>query len=450
MCFLQEAKMLNRILYNYIKIRRRHTFTVKELEQESLWKLKRLVRYAWLNVPFYSRKMRQAGLTPDEIHSLDDLAKLPIIPKSELMSQPKSEVLAHNMHLWNVLIRHTTGTTGKPSKIFWSNAYADYVTALRFVNTWRLGIGLNQKVMNIEFYGPQKIAPSKGYRVPNPLREVKKATIGPWVAPGLMSFRWKKLGFQRSVEEMVEEVIRFKPAGVFSRASYLRKLGKALESYAPRPEINKVLITGEIITESCKKDIHASLGSEVFETYGAMEFGSIGLECAAHDGLHLQPHLIVEVLKDGHKVGPGESGEVVITNLENTLMPFIRYKLGDIAVVGPSDGCECGSRLARLSQVVGRPQEVLVTPAGTRVYSREIIRTIERQVGVTDFQIEQNEAGDIRVRLPPCHGFEVIKSDIVHILKGFLGEGVPISCEVWNQDFRIPKYRPVFSRRVVA
>lgn len=442
--------MLNRILYNYIKIRRRHTFTVKELEKESLLKLRRLVRHAWLNVPFYSRKMRQAGLTPDEIHSLDDLARLPVIAKSELMFQITSEVLAHNMHLWNALIRHTTGTTGKPSKIFWGNAYADYVTAQRFVNTWRLGIGLNQKVMEIEYYGPQKIAPLKGYRVSDPLREVKKATIGPWVAPGLVTFRWKKLGFQRSVEEMAEEIIRFNPAGVFSRASYLRKLGKILESHTPRPEIKKALITGEIITESCKKNIHDSLGAEVFESYGAMEFGSIGLECTAHNGLHLQPHLIVEVLKDGQRVGPGESGEVVITNLENMLMPFIRYKLGDIAVVGSIDRCECGSNLARLSQVVGRPQEVLVTPAGTRVYSREIIRTIERQVGVMDFQIEQNEAGDIQVRLPPFHGFETIKSDIVHILKEFLGEDVPISCEVWNQDFQTPKYTPVFSRRAIA
>src|SRR5581483_3500329 len=111
-----------------------------------------------------------------------------------------------------------------------------------------------------------------------------------------------------------------------------------------------------------------AFGPAVFETYGCREVMLIGSECERHDGLHLSAeNLIVEVIVDGRPARPGETGEVVITDLHNLGMPFIRYANGDLATAMDDSACACGRSLPRIGSIEGRVTETLRDAEGGRV-----------------------------------------------------------------------------------
>jgi phenylacetate-CoA ligase len=148
-----------------------------------------------------------------------------------------------------------------------------------------------------------------------------------------------------------------------------------------------------------------AFGDGIFETYGCREVMLIGSECHAHDGLHLSAeNLVVEVVvrsATGERPAlPGEVGEVVITDLHNLGMPFIRYVNGDLAVQGPALACACGRTLPRLGSVEGRSTETLRDAAGRRVgglvFNLIMVPLADR---VRQFQVVQHVDGSITLKL---------------------------------------------------
>jgi phenylacetate-CoA ligase len=118
--------------------------------------------------------------------------------------------------------------------------------------------------------------------------------------------------------------------------------------------------TAEVLLPNHRNLIARAFNCSVFNRYGLAEAtGYVAQECNAHQGLHVNGGLVVvEVVKDGEPCGPGETGSIVLTNLHNYAMPFIRYDTGDLATVG--DGCSCGRAFPVLARIEGRsPQWVL-------------------------------------------------------------------------------------------
>jgi phenylacetate-CoA ligase len=136
--------------------------------------------------------------------------------------------------------------------------------------------------------------------------------------------------------------------------------------------------------------------------------GLIGCECEQHAGMHVNvDHLVVEFLApDGRPVGPGETGHVVVTDLLNHAMPFIRYRVEDLAAP-VARSCPCGRGLPLMSGVVGRTADFLVRLDGTRVAGVSLIEnSLTRFGGIEQMQIVQDDADRIRLRLVPGVGFE--------------------------------------------
>ncbi|MBN1151702.1 MAG: phenylacetate--CoA ligase family protein, partial [Dehalococcoidia bacterium] len=108
-------------------------------------------------------------------------------------------------------------------------------------------------------------------------------------------------------------------------------------------------------------------GTNPFSKYSAFEVYEIASECSAHKGMHIQAEdIVVEVVnEDGSAAAPDRMGRVIVTNLHNYAMPFIRYELGDLAAIDPTP-CECGRHLPRLVGIVGRMSELIVTPSDRR------------------------------------------------------------------------------------
>jgi phenylacetate-CoA ligase len=130
----------------------------------------------------------------------------------------------------------------------------------------------------------------------------------------------------------------------------------------------------------------------VFETYGCREFMLIAAECECRQGLHLTAeHLWVEILDDAGNPAPaGEEGNVVVTDLFNYGMPFIRYATGDRAVASP-EPCRCGRGLPLLSKIVGRQLDVIRTPDGRLIPGEFFPHLIKDFPAVRRFQVVQEE-----------------------------------------------------------
>jgi phenylacetate-CoA ligase len=171
---------------------------------------------------------------------------------------------------------------------------------------------------------------------------------------------------------------------------------RKLKPYSPR----SIVVGGEKLHGFQRQVIEEVFQSPIFETYGCREFMLIGAECDRHEGLHLTAeNLLVEVLDDDGRPTPaGEEGNVVITDLYNYGMPFIRYANGDRAIAGWGT-CSCGRGLPLLKKVTGRSLDILTTPDGHRVPGEFFPHLLKDFPAIERFQVVQEEPELIRLKI---------------------------------------------------
>ncbi len=162
-----------------------------------------------------------------------------------------------------------------------------------------------------------------------------------------------------------------------------------------------VVVGAEKLHGFQREAIERVFKAPVFETYGSREFMLLGAECPEHDGLHLTAeNQLIEILDDhGQPVAPGQEGNVVVTDLTNFGMPFIRYANGDLAIAETGGNCRCGRGLGRLHSITGRRLDVLSTPDGHRLPGEFFPHMFKELPGVRRFQVVQDVPEAITVRI---------------------------------------------------
>lgn len=164
--------------------------------------------------------------------------------------------------------------------------------------------------------------------------------------------------------EMAGRISAFRPRTLRGHPHLLLEVGQLLEG-ASRPRIGT---WGESLDSLTRAALHECYGSQPMDLYGTTEVGVVAWQCAKTDVYHLNHEsVLVEILDPGGRpVAPGESGEVVLSGLGNPLMPFIRYRIGDLAAWSDRP-CKCGSKLPGLSVVEGRTLDWVTSGDGSRV-----------------------------------------------------------------------------------
>jgi phenylacetate-CoA ligase len=115
----------------------------------------------------------------------------------------------------------------------------------------------------------------------------------------------------------------------------------------------------------------------------------VAFECHTHEGLHVSSeHVICEILTNGEPAAPGEVGDVVLTDLDNRAMPFIRYAPGDMAAWSPQ-ACSCGRGLPLLQSLAGRRTDVIVGPSGQAAHGILFSRALAQLNWFGDYQVRQ-------------------------------------------------------------
>ena len=431
--------MLHRIVWDYIAARRSHKLKGKELAELQGRKLRSLVDHAYRTVPFYHDAFARRNITPDQIRSAEQLRLLPVLTRQDIQDNYPDRMLASGKSTAGTVIRHTSGTIGRPLEVVWDNEDCDRNTARHLVMAQSLGLSLLDKTVDIMYLGPEKPEPST---TPE-MSRLRKILVGPITTPMIFTLRSRKTGFRRSVLEVEKELLKLRPTAIYSRPSYLRRLGSQLDREGKKLQVGKILAGGEYLSSSVRKELEGYFDSEVFNGLGAQELGTLGAECSEHRGIHLfSDHFAFELLRDGEPASAGEAAELVVTSLHNRTMPLIRYKLGDVVVPESGVDCACGLGLPRLREIRGRLDDGLELPDGTRIPVGPVVDYIE-SLGLRDYQLVQTGKGSVLVKLVQEQDTKQTVQTLFSYLRSLFGNDVQIRLEEWKEDDIPPKYRPV-------
>lgn len=213
--------------------------------------------------------------------------------------------------------------------------------------------------------------------------------------------QWRTISLMQPVDALVAQLNDFGPAALASYPSAACLLAREQRAGRLHLDLRQVWTGGENLTAAARAAIGGAFDAPVREEYGASEFPSIAVECAA-GALHVNADwLILEPVDAAYRpVRPGcASHTVLLTNLANRVQPLIRYDLGD-AVTLCEDRCPCGSGLPTI-RVHGRSDEVLVFPDGrgatVRLLPLVLTTVLEESAGVHEFQLAPSGPGRLRL-----------------------------------------------------
>ncbi|MCW4007335.1 MAG: phenylacetate--CoA ligase family protein [Candidatus Bathyarchaeota archaeon] len=315
---------------------------LRKIQEE---RLRAIVKYAYKNVPFYHRKFKSAGITPDDIKSVNDLYRIPLTTKLEIQAQSFRDIVDKNVDLNSLVKGATSGSTGIPLTIFSDKKVEHFYEAIWMRAMLEDGLRVQDRMMII--------ADPRGFP--------KK--IGLLHRLGLE--KRKHISIFDSIEHQMTLLREFRPNVIKSYASSLFNLASEFRDALRRLNVRLLFSGAELLNVESRKLISSAFGGELFDFYACNEFGLLAWECKAHEGYHLNvDSTLMEFLDDeGEVVSTNEKGRVVCTGLLNYVMPLIRYELGDIVV--PADyECSCGIILPLIKFVEGRSDDFLVAPNG--------------------------------------------------------------------------------------
>ncbi len=369
--------------------------------------LKRLIRRAAL-MPFWHQRFLESGVEASRFHGFDDLRRIPPLSKDDFRASDISEYTESGTA---PELKHTSGTSGKPFSfvpgkrarhpIFWRLASLKFL----FVESWSVPKSIAVKIAQIKV----------GVRTEYLHKDFLMIAVG--------DFRKEPLSIR-------EKLNAFEPDILIAYPSVLRDLAHSIQKDAGENMIRPryLVSSGEKITPQVRTYIEDVFGVTIYDRYGIQEVGVIGVECRVHDGFHInEESLIVEVVHKGMPVPDGETGEVLITDLFNTTMPFIRYSTGDLGTLR-REPCSCGLSSARL-WIDGRIDATV--PLAGRIFHHLELTTLlnEFMESIVEYQIVKTSPDQITLRIVPARGFNDMESE--RIKKKFRTEvnvAVKITC----------------------
>jgi len=381
-------------------------------------RLRRLIDHAYWHVPYYREAMDSAGLRPGDITTLEDLRRLPLLTKQAVRENLYFDLMSDTHRKKDVYRISTSGSTGQPLVVWvdrhqlefrWaatcrSQEWTGYRFGDRTVRLWHQTIGMDRMQIVKErldaFLSRRRFVPA---------------------------FEMNAAG----VREMQRLIRDCKPTLVDGYAESFHYLAKqGLDPSLREIGIKGIMSSAQTLDPESRRVIEEAFGTHVFDKYGSREFSGIAYECEHHTGHHVVAEgYIVEILVGDRPALPGELGEVVITDLNNYVMPFIRYRLGDLAYAADDPGpCPCGRGLPRIGAVEGRVQSIVLGANGVAMPGSFFLHTLKDYgYAIARFQIEQTAPDEIIFRYVRAPRFTPrILGEILGVFRQYLGETMRI------------------------
>ena len=389
-------------------------------EQIREWQSERLVKQVqnvWDNVPMYRRRMEEAGLTPADIQSVDDLKKLPFITKDDLRDEYPFGLLARPLKEC-VRIQSTSGTTGRRVVAFYTQHDIDLWEECCARAIVAAG-GTEDDVCQVCY----------GYGL---------FTGGPGLNGGSHKVGCLTLPMSSgNTDRQIQFMTDLGSTIICCTPSYAAYLAESIHERGVRDQIKlKAGIFGaEAWTEEMRHDIEEKLGIKAFDIYGLTEISGPGVsfECSEQKGMHVnEDHFIAEVInpKTGEVLPDGEKGELVFTSITKEAFPLIRYRTRDICIL-TREKCSCGRTHVRMTKPLGRSDDMLIVK-GVNVFPSQIETVLINKGYPANYQIivdrvNNSDTIEVQVEMTPemfsdsLSAVSAKEKELVDALKSMLG-----------------------------
>jgi len=392
---------------------------IKDIRNE---KLRAIVNSAYQNLDYYRDVFDSLHIQPQDIKTIDDLQKLPVLSKRDILENEKALInpnFNERLHA-----RKTGGSTGM---------------TLHFMKESK-ALALNDAVMWRCY---------KWYDI-----DIGDKQVRFWGVPVTGGLRWKEQlkdyvlnririsAFdisEASCLEHYKRIKKFKPAyfygyttAIYGFCLFMKKLGI---------DLNELNLKAVICTAEKMYPHHLEIFNEVFncpvvDEYGSSETGILSFQCKKGNMHLMSDHLCIEFLDESNnQVQTGESGRIVVTDLVSYAMPLIRYDIGDVGK--PSDKqCSCGINLPLMEIVEGRKEDFIRTKEGKLVHAAYLCYTLKDDA-VNEFKMYQKDIDTIFVQIVKSPTFSLDTEKVLEDkLRTALGKSIKISFEYLD---RIPR-----------
>lgn len=341
-------------------------------DEYKLWQLKKTVRRVRTKSPFYRRLFEKAGVTEDDLRSLEDIAKLPFTFPADLAGTSYSLLCTSQGEVEKPVTFYSSGSTGTKKRIFFSMADI-------------------QKILDFLPRGMNTVIGRDEARVLVFLQNSQGRGIGSILAQSLNAFGMQgwTADLQDSTDDILRATVEHKINVWFGDAITIYRATRVLEKQADLRSLGMqcIFITMSNIPQSMIDYLHSAWGCRVSTHYGLTESGwGLAVDCDVCPGYHYDElDHIVEVVdpETGGPVPEGREGEVVLTNISRDCMPLIRYRTGDIATLTRS---VCGSHLMTLGHI-RRRKEGATEYNGHYIYPALFDEVLFSTDGLLDYRI---------------------------------------------------------------
>ena len=454
---LNYALNRKRILSRYRELLDTESLSQASLQELQFHRLRSIVEHAYKRVPVYRQRFDEIGLRPGDIESLDDIRHIPqlvredvIVHRTEMVDSRYRDCIPSTDHpdsggnapslvagfRKRTLVRnYTSGSSGEPTQFYEDGS----TTALNWVHELRL---------------------KHWYGVPPGAREARMfATALEYAASGrLPSNReifWNQLmlpGYflsEREYEICIRKIRRFRPRVLWGPtpalaglASHMLHINANLSGCRPDVVISRA---APLYTHEAKLMAEA-FGCPVTNIYGTRELGHVAMLCP-RGAMHVnQENYIVEV--DSASTGDcgSASGNILVTPLYETPMPFLRYRLGDIVEMGGSS-CPCGRSLVQLKSIAGRSGEIFKMKDGRTIEPNFWCIAFEsgrQRLDVERFQVVYRSADRITLRIVRRTSYSAeTEADLMKFIRAYFPRDLQCELEYVSEikPERSGKYR---------
>jgi phenylacetate-CoA ligase len=383
------------------------------LQNKTDW-LRNLLRYTKNNVPHYANifQTKEIDINGDPWKAL---SQIPVLTKKEI--QRNQDMLVSRNPTIGVLIPNSTGgSTGEPLIFYTTRKQNDYTDAniLRHYH-W---VGWNPGQKHAFLWGAER-----DHKI-----HTRIGKLNAWAR----RYIWLN-SFQMSHARMMsyhDSLMKYRPRILIGYASALFMFARFLENNnLDIPPLLGIQSSAEKLYDWQREKIEDVFRTSVYDRYGCREVGNIAHECENHEGMHVSEEILhVEILDGDEPVNRNEEGDIVVTSLTNYGFPFIRYRIGDRAVLSDIDGvCSCGRTTQKITSVAGRSSDIFHFSNGLSVHGEFFTHLFYGLPSVKQFQVIQESVSYIEIFIVPTNTLKDVPIDrIRNEIFNWIGQSIEI------------------------
>lgn len=391
------------VIRNYKNFQKTQWQSFDWLKKEQEKQLRKLIEFAYKNVPYYLKLFKHLGIRPIDITTIKDLEKLHILNKKTIKKNWQ-DFIPKNINKLKYLIGSTGGSTGEP--LTYRMSADDYAKGISLLYRG-LGYGSYKLGNKVAIIGGSSL-------IPTTKSELKKKIIELFInCRHYSSFRMSSenlFEYFKNMNKWNPVFLRGYASSIYLSATFIRDNNLKFK-FQPKA----IFTTAEKLFDKQRNFIEKVFSTKVFDDYGLNDGGISAFECEAHNGMHIDmERAILEVVDNEGKQIVNQEGKILATSLYNYALPFIRYDTGDLGIISHSE-CSCGRKMPLLKAIIGRVTDFL--KLNNIIIGSPVLTVLMGKFDIEMYQIIQEESNSVVCKIIKGKAYK--KEDEAFIRKSF-------------------------------